>query len=407
MEDEQNTVEYHIQDNSDVEGSVLEAARKHYSSGNYNEALRLLLNAINTNANAEIYIEVGNCYFKLQNYTEALEYFNKATNLDPKNSAAYSSIGNVHYKKGQVEKAISFWLAALITKPEDATTLLNLAISYNSKSMQLEANKYFEKYLKYAEDQNSQNYHQVKQSMEQRIHSANEYLSLGMQFHSQNELQQAMNCYLKALESYPNSFQANLNLGSIFFMDKKLDHAIKYWKTASYIDSNHAKVYSNLAISYDMSTQFDYAYCYYNRYMDLVINDKEEYYKANRRILKLKPYINENEHLIGVHLDKANEYISNAQYHEAIDEFKNYSILSADKNSEYKELIKKLESYLNPELDIIIGCLEKGTMLMNAGRYTEAKHYFYRVMILSSPQYSEYAKARSKVAQCERAEKGI
>lgn len=407
MEEEQSTVEYHIQDNSDVEGSILVAARRHYANGNYNEALRLLLDALNTSVNAELYIEVGNCYLKLQNYNEALEYFNKATNIDPRSSAAYSSIGNVYYKKGQAEKAISFWLAALVTKPEDYSTLLNLAIAYNSKSMQFEAVKYFERYLKYAEEQDSQNYNQVKQSVEQRLHTANEYLNLGMQYHSQNEVQKALDCYLTSWDSCPNLFTTNLNLGSIFFADKKLDLAIKYWKVASYIDVNNAKVYSNLAISYDMATQFDYAYCYYNRYMNLIINDREEYYKANKRLLKLKPYINENEYLIDIHLDRANEYLANAQYFDAIDEFKNYSILCPEKNHEYKELIKKLESYLNPELDIIVGCLEKGTLLMNSGRYAEAKPYFYRVMVLSSPQYSEYSKARSKFSQCERAEKGI
>lgn len=407
MNDDKNTFEYHVQDNSDVEGSVMAAVQKHYAKRDYGEALKLLLGISNTNASADLYINIGNCYFKLERNNEAFEYWSKAIDLDPKNAAAYSNMGNLYYKTGQTEKAISFWLAALVSRPEDAATSLNLAIAYNSKSMKLESIKYFERYLKYAEDKDSADYNQVKNSISSNYYMANEYLNHGMNLHDQNDSNKAKACYLKAIESYPTLIQAHVNIGSIYYAEHDMESAIKHWKIASHLDPKQAKSFSNLAIAHDMMKQFDYAYCYYYLYMNYVVNDREEYYKANRRLLKLKPYINENSYLIEPHLEKANEYLSRNRIYDAIDEFKNYTILSPENQDGNKELIKKLESYLNPELDIIKTCLEKGNSLFNVGKFSEAKMYFYRVMLLSSPEYSEYAKARSKFSQCERTEKDI
>lgn len=404
--EQEKTTEYHLQDNSDIEGSVLAAAKKNYAQGNYKEALKLLQDAMHTNADTNLYVDIGNCYFMMNDQQEAVNYWNKAIQLDPKNAQAYANLGNVYYKNEQVEKAISFWLVSLISKPEDANTNLNLAIAFNQKEMRFESIKYFEKYLKYAENKTSQEYLTIKQNIHHCYNVANEYLNIGAQLQSEEQEKKAAACYFKSLANYPNLSKTNLNLGSIFFTDKNLDLAIKYWRTASHIDPNYGKIYSNLAISYDLLKQFDYAYCYYYRYMNFVMSDKQEYYKVNQRLLKIKPFLNENPNLIEKHLKLAEEHLSRSEFHEAIDEYKNYSILKSGEQQTYKEIIKKLESYLNPELSIISSCFDIGNQLINEGKYSEAKPYFFRIMKLSSPQYLEFSKAKAKYSQCEKAESG-
>lgn len=404
MEDEKKDIQYHIQNNIDVDGSVLEAAEKKYAAGFYREALELLLSAMHKSSSSELFVDIGNCYYKLNDYKEAFEYWTRATEMDSKNSNAYANIGNLYYKTGQPEKAISFWLVALISKPEDADTCLNLGVAFNEKMMRFESIKYFERYIKYAENKTSDEYLQVKQKLLHCYNVANQYLTLGVGFQNENNDKKASACYFKSLANYPNLSKTNLNLGSIFFGDKNLELAIKYWKTASHIDPNYGKIYSNLAISYDLMKKFDYAYCYYYLYMNYIMNDKEEYYKVNKRLLKLKPYINENAHLIEEHLEKAKEHLSRSEFDDAIDEYKFYSILKPDDQQQYKDLIKKLESYLNPELNIITNCFEIGNSLINEGKYSEAKPYFFRIMKLSSPQYLEFSKAKAKYSQCEKAE---
>lgn len=404
---EEQTSQYHLQDNSDIEGSVITAAKNHYANGNYREALRLLLDASNTNANSDTYVDIGSCYFMLDGQKEALEYWNKAISLNPKNSKPYANIGNLYYKNGEIEMAISFWLVALISRPEDANTCLNLAIAFDKKNMRFESIKYFEKYIKYSEDKSSTEYVKIRNKIQHCFNVANQYLTFGVNFQSQGQDKKAAACYFKSLANYPNLSKTNLNLGSIFFSDKNLELAVKYWKTALHIDRHYDKIYSNLAISYDLIKQFDYAYCYYYQYMNYVMGDKDEYYKVNRRLQKIKPYLNDHPELINKHLELAKEHISKSEFNDAIDEFKIYSILKPEENQEYKDMIKKLESYLNPELEIIASCFEIGNNLINEGRYSQAKPYFFRIMKLSSPQFLEFSKARAKYSQCEKAEAEI
>lgn len=404
MADGSETKQFHVQDNSNIENDIIAAAQKHYLQKNYQEALNLLLDAAHKNANSDIYVDIGSCYFMMNAQKEAYEYWNKAINLDSRNSKAYANLGNLYYKNGQIEMAISYWLVVLISRPEDATTCLNLAIAFDKKNMRFESIKYFEKYIKYAENKSSEDYIKVKSKLSHCFNVANQYLNFGVNFQAEGEDKKAAACYFKSLANYPNLSKTNLNLGSIFFSDKNLELAIKYWKTASHIDPNYDKIYSNLAISYDLMKKFDYAYCYYHRYMNYVINNKEEYYKANRRLLKIKPYLNDHAELIGKHLELAKEHIANSEFYDAIDEFKNYSILKPEEQNTYKDIIAKLESYLNPEISIIANCFEIGNGLIKEERFSEAKHYFFRVMKLSSPQYLEFSKAKAKYSQCTKSE---
>src|SRR5574344_113018 len=228
-ENSEKEVQFHIQDNSDLQGKTLIAARTAYKKGNYTEALNLYLGLIHKVLDANIYIEVGNCYYKLGSPKEALDYWEKATKLDPKCASAYSNIGNLHYRGGQIEKAISFWLVAIVLKPEDAQTCLNIAVAFDKKNMRFEAIRFFEKYVKYEEDKSSIEYIKIKSNIQKCFDTANKYLTLGAQLQSQNENEKAANCYFKALANYPNLSKINLNLGSIFFSDKNYELSVKYW----------------------------------------------------------------------------------------------------------------------------------------------------------------------------------
>lgn len=407
MTDDNNLTQFHVQDNSNVEQNVIDAARKHYAGGNYQEALKLFIDAANKGATADLFVDIGNCYYMLNGQKEALEYWNKSIKLDPKCSKAYTNIGNLHYKNNQVEMAISFWLTALISRPEDAKTNLNLAVAFDKKEMRFEAIKYFEKYIKYEEKKSSEEYKKIKANIQHCFDVANEYLTYGVKFQSEGNNEKASACYFKSLANYPNLPKTSLNLGSIFFEDKNLELALKYWLASSHIDPNYHKIYSNLAITYDLMKKFDYAYCYYHMYMNFVLHDKEEYYKANRRLLKIKPFINQHPELIKAHLDKAEKHLANNEIYEAIDEYKMYSILKPEEQKTIKEIIKKLESYINPEFNIISSCFEIGNNLMTEGKFSDAKPYFWRIMRLSSPQYLEFTKAKGKYAQCERSENGF
>lgn len=407
MDDGKNTLGYHFQDNSDIEGTALSSARKQYDAGDYITAIKILKNILHQTTNSQVYVELGNSYFKLGDYREALDYWTKATNLNSKDAIAYSNIGNLYYKNREIDKAIPYWMVSLVIRPEDGDTCLNLAVAFNEKKMRSESIKYFEKYLKYTEDKSSIEYSDVKDKIQTCYEIANECLIEGVNHHSENNLKKAAGYYFKAIANYPNLSKANLNLGSIFFSEGDYQLALKYWKNAAHIDPKYDKIYSNIAIAHDMLSEFDYAYCYYDRYMNFLINNKEEYYKINTRKSKLKPYINKHPDLIENHVNFAQRHIESNEFYDAIDEFKNYAILNPSGKDKYKDLVAKLESYLNPEAPIIKYCFEMGNELLGRQNPTDAKPYFFRAMRLSSPQDLEFNKAKALYSRCEKLELGI
>lgn len=393
-----------MEDNSDLPVKTLAAARNAYKEGKYSEALNLYSGLIHKVLDADIYIEIGSCYYKLNSPKEALEYWEKATKLDPKKDKAYANIGKLYYRGGEIDRAISYWLIAIILRPEDAQTCLNLAVAFDKKEMRFEAIHYFEKYIKYEVNKANYEYIKIKTNISSCFDVANNYLTLGAQLQSQNENEKAANCYFKALANYPNLSKINMNLGSIFYSDKNYELAAKYWLNACHIDPSYDKVYSNLAITYDLLEEFDYAYAYYNMYMNFIVSNKDEYYKVNRRVVKLKAYLQNHNELVEKHLIKAKQHVLNAEIYQAIDEYKIYTILKPETKSEYMDIIAKLQSYINPEANIIKECFDEGERLLSAGNYKDAKPLFARVMKLSSQRFLEFSKAKAKYSKCEKLE---
>ena len=67
--------DYYILDNSDIEEQKLEVARDLYKSGNYEGALKLYLDMINTSYSYKLYYEIGRCYYKLNDLDNAELHF--------------------------------------------------------------------------------------------------------------------------------------------------------------------------------------------------------------------------------------------------------------------------------------------------------------------------------------------
>ncbi|MCQ2789126.1 MAG: tetratricopeptide repeat protein [bacterium] len=408
MSDElsQNNNSIHRDDNSDTQKNAILSARNFYAKGQYKESLDMYLSIIHKTTDANIYIELGNCYYKLNFQKEALDSWEKAAKLDPQNAKAFTNTGNLYYKNNKIDNAISCWLTALTIRPEDSQTSLNLAVAFDKKEMRFEAIKYFEKYIKYEENKATKDYINIKDNIKHCYDVASQYLNLGAELQTQGQNEQAAQCYFKALANYPNLSKINLNLGSIFFSDKNYELAIKYWLTANHLEPNYDKTYSNLAISYDLMEKFDYALYYYHMYMNFTLGNETEYNKVNKRYLKLKKYMQQHTDLIPAHLYFAQDYLAKNEIYKAIDEFKIYTVLCPAEKAKYKDVIQKLESYINPEKALIETNFEQGDKLLKKGKYKEAKAHFARVLKLSAPRFLEYSKAKAKYSQCEKLEVG-
>lgn len=398
--EEISTSTHIITNNADTQGDLSAVAKKLYDEGNYSQALKIYTDMLLYTSDSEIYVKMGNCFEKLEKFQTAIEYWSKAIDIDPMNSNAFINLGNYYYKKNKIETAIGYWLASLVSMPEEPTSNLNLAVAYTLKKMDFEAFNYYEKYLKYAQDKTNEKYQQIQQKVERNKKLANDYLKLGVQYQGVKDKLSALKCYKRAASYCPVFSKIHLNIGSLYYADKNYEEAIKYWIKASYIDPNYTKILSNLALSYDVLQQWDYAFCYYTRYGNLVMSDLTEYNKVVSRGHKIKPVLNSNPYLISRHLDYAKEAFAQCDYYKALNEFENYIILAPKEIETYGDMVTKLKTFLNPEKTIITSCQTKGKELLDARKFEEASKYFARILVLSKNGSLEYTDAKRKLGVC-------
>lgn len=240
------TVEYEVLDDEDFEHNLFDAAHKLYSDEKYVEALELFKSVLKTNANSFLYLDLGNCYYKLEQMEHAKSNWIKACQLDFNNAKAHVNLGNLYYKSNEIDSAIECWQAALLSNPKDEKTCLNLASAFDKKGMRFESVKYFEHYLLHSSNKASVDYINIKAQLKECRNVAEKYLSLGVKSQNIGDYSNASAYYLKSLSNYPNIYETNKRLGDLFFVEKNFEMTLKYWKIALIIEPNNAECLNSI-----------------------------------------------------------------------------------------------------------------------------------------------------------------
>lgn len=78
------------------------------SDGKWNEGLALLQNAVNMDPNNDYYIvKIGEVFLDLKNNLKAKEYFNKAIQINPKNTIALKRIAKIYETENDIKNALT------------------------------------------------------------------------------------------------------------------------------------------------------------------------------------------------------------------------------------------------------------------------------------------------------------
>jgi len=78
--------------------------------------------------NRDVLVEVAKIYSSTHQFNEAVVYYEKAVQLDPKNVALRTQLASTLYYNGDVDGAISQLQTALKYDPKDANSLFNLGM---------------------------------------------------------------------------------------------------------------------------------------------------------------------------------------------------------------------------------------------------------------------------------------
>ncbi|MDY7011576.1 MAG: tetratricopeptide repeat protein [Planctomycetota bacterium] len=250
-----------------------------------------------------------------ENYQEALAELDKSVRADPKLSIAYASMGDIHRKQGDnlqaadayeqacqanpyafrshynlgvtykilsdaarnakaagnyLRKAVQVYLRAVMLKPEDFDTNLNLSACYFQIGKYDLAIKYCQSAIK-ADPKNpfaysnlgtiydAQNRHYdaikaYKDSLELDVHQPMLLLNLGTTYIRLGRHKDALNAFELAAGEDPNCSDAWEQIGACCFSQKKLDEAIKAYRRAIDINGQSAAAHRGLGVVY--MTQF-------------------------------------------------------------------------------------------------------------------------------------------------------
>ena len=389
------TSDYYIQDNSDIEDKKLGAAKGLYQAGNYSGALKLYLDMVNTGYSYKLNYEIGRCYNRLNQIDTALEYFLNSVSLESYKNPSYSFIGNIYSKKGNLEKAIEYWSTAFAYKPDDEAVCLNLATSYFSKNMKFHSVFFYQKYLQYAKDKTSSYYLDIKKSMSEFEKLGNEFYQKALTALKNQDNQTAVQALEYAINYLPTNFDINFLLAKVLMEDKMYLQALVYMKQAFVIDKKSLDVLQRLASIMIALGDFTGAYCCFKRILPLVINNQKEYLDVIQTIKRLEESFDGFSYQ--AHKDWADKYYEDNNYVLALMEYENCLIINPSMAQNLENRVEMLKMFLNPEERIIRLCMEKGNVFHSAGDYKKSNKYFSRILALSTADSYDYTIAKSRI----------
>lgn len=77
-----------------------------------------------------MYSQLGNTYLEVDDFKNAIKYYNEGIKIQPKNDECLNNISFCYLEMHELEKSIEYGERALLNYPFNSTVLCNLAIVY-------------------------------------------------------------------------------------------------------------------------------------------------------------------------------------------------------------------------------------------------------------------------------------
>ena len=207
-----------------------------------------------------IYHEIRCCYLSAGRKEDALAYFQSLIDNDPYNSKAWTNIGDIYRMMGQYEESIDPYEYALSIDPEDLWTNMHLADIYYDLGRYKEAIDTLEEALRNG----------VETSM---IHT-----TIGDCYYRLNDLQTAEEHFHKALEINDMIGAGWAGLGYVYSDRGESRKAIKYFKKAIELEPWETDHLYSIATDYMKLKEYDTAMDYLRKIQEQTPGDADAYY---------------------------------------------------------------------------------------------------------------------------------
>ncbi|MCK4276995.1 MAG: tetratricopeptide repeat protein, partial [Phycisphaerae bacterium] len=205
-------------------------------------------------------------------YRSAGSMWLDVTKKRPDNSRAHYNLANHYTRQEKHEKAIDSYKTAIRLQADHAEAHCGLASVFRKLARHEQAIRHYKLAIKHRE------------MLWIPGNLAKTYSSLAIVYGQLKRLDEAADCYRRAIETQPNYANAQYNLGNILYKLGRYDEAIRYYEMAienrGTLESREdlAKVYNNLAHIHARLNQLDRAAIYYRRTIEI---DPDNYSAMN------------------------------------------------------------------------------------------------------------------------------
>ncbi len=208
------------------------------------------------------YLNLGFLYEQVGGFEEAIRFYKKSLELNPRYEKALLNLGNRYQQMGDLKSALMVYQQLLHFYPKHAQGYLNLGIIYNALSDLDRSRMFYQKAI----------------NLDPR--DAKPYFYLGYLSESAGELKEALNYYEKSLEKDSQQAEAYYNMGNVYAqLGQDAEAMASYLKTVG-INKNHQSAFVNLSILSFKSRDFAGAIHYLEEAQLLGYNPPVEYLKS-------------------------------------------------------------------------------------------------------------------------------
>lgn len=256
--------------------SALARAHAAHAAGRLGEAEALARQALEGEPeNLQAHLLLGVIAGKTNRDDEAKRRFRRVLDLDAGSFEAQFWLSILARRKGDLEQALQFALAALKARPGDAFSLNNLGLCYLDLVRLEEAVSAFEQ-AGAARPDYAQIFHNLgtalymlgrdldaakafDRALATNPRSPESFLSLGQVMISQSNPAAAAECARRALSMAPNHAAGHLLLASALVEDSRAEEAEQHLKRAVELDPKEAKAHALLGLRFQSLGRFEEA----------------------------------------------------------------------------------------------------------------------------------------------------
>ncbi len=131
-------------DNAQIAGDLAGAL---FGQGQYREAADCYSTLLEQNTSSELLNDLGNCYFKLEDYDRASAQYRRALETEPVSSAAFRNLGLVEIRLGRPDNAVPLLERYYSLEPQEIDILRVIGDLWSGTGDYETALSYYEKYL--------------------------------------------------------------------------------------------------------------------------------------------------------------------------------------------------------------------------------------------------------------------